>query len=412
MKKRTRYPGVHDLGDGRYLLRVKTRDTKTGRNVIRKRIVRAKNAGAAAAMREHLRGEMAREPRRAARVRLDDAATSWLRSKAPALKPSTRELYASVLDLHILPALGALFVDRIEADDVVRFRDAQADSGISPVTVNDRMRILRQLLADVTHELGIRNPAARVPSVREGARTKRKGLDPAELRRALERLRVDDPAWYAFALTLALTGARWGEIAALRWEDLDRTAGVLRIVRSVVRGRVDTTKTDVVKELPLLPELLDVLDAHRSTVLDAERRGLAIRRAAALHAGWVFPSRWGTWSQPSALRGPLRAACAAAGVPTISPHGLRYSFNHAAKRVAAADVVRALTGHVTEEMTTHYDWIGRDEKRAAVTAVGRELVRPIVDLDLEEVSAEVSAVATMNETTDAGCHLHRSEILH
>ena len=85
----------------------------------------------------------------------------------------------------------------------------------------------------------------------------------------------------------------------------------------------------------------------------------------------MFPSRTGGLMQPSSLRTPLRRACLAAGVTPISPHGLRYSFNHAAKRVATHEVVRSITGHVTEEMTAHYDWVVDDEKHAAVRRVAR-----------------------------------------
>jgi hypothetical protein len=76
---------------------------------------------------------------------------------------------------------------------------------------------------------------------------------------------------------------------------------------------------------------------------------------------------------PSGFAKPLEAACVAAKVQRITPHGLRYTFNHLAKRLTERDVVRAITGHVTEAMTTHYDWIDLDEKRAAVTGVARLL---------------------------------------
>ena len=79
------------------------------------------------------------------------------------------------------------------------------------------------------HELELRNPAERVSSLRVSRRRTPKGLDPRELRLVLEVLKRDHTRWYPLALTLALTGARWSEITALRWSDLDETRGVIRI---------------------------------------------------------------------------------------------------------------------------------------------------------------------------------------
>ena len=386
-----RYPGVSRLPDGRYLLRVKARDPKTGKMSDIRAKVRAASPADAFAKREELRREAERAGEgEAARVRLRACASSWLRSKLPAVRASTRRFYADTLDLHILPALGDHFVDAISADDVIAWRDEQAaqvigegDSArpVSPVTVNSRLRVLRQLLADVTHERGLRNPAERVPSVRIPRARKRKGLEPAQLQAALAKLAELTPQWYAIAFTKAVTGQRWGAVSALEWSQIDERRGVIRFDRAHVRGVVDDQKTGADVEVPLVPELREVLEDQRAELRRREKRrrerrdpGTVVLETG-LEGRLVFPSRCGTLMQPSALRKPLRAACEAAGVPVISPHGLRYSFNHAAKRIASADVARSITGHVTEEMTRHYDWIADGEKRAAVAGIVH-LVRP------------------------------------
>ncbi len=214
------------------------------------------------------------------------------RFEAPALKASTRRLYADTLDLHISPTLGAFFVDAITSTDVVAWRDSQT---AKPVTVNGRLRI----------------------------------------------------------------------VSALKWSDIDEERKVIRFERAQVRNTVDSTKTDIVKEVPRVPQLTKVLQAHR--------RALIAHQAPGLSEGWVFPPRVGTLLQPSSLRTPLAKACASAKVRVISPHGLRYRFNHAAKRIAERDVVRSITGHITDEMTTHYDWVREHEKRGAVASVARLL---------------------------------------
>jgi len=193
------------------------------------------------------------------------------RWKLAELKASTRRHYADVLDLHVLPALGDYYLDATTTADLVAWRDAQVGR---PATINSRLRALKTLFADVMHERQRHDPASRLRSVRAGRRTnKPKGLEPADLGRVLEQLRQDAPQWHPIALTLALTGARWGEVAALRWFDIDDER-VIRIERAHVRGHGDSTKTDDIKEVPLVPELKAVLEVHRRALLQRQAPGL------------------------------------------------------------------------------------------------------------------------------------------
>jgi integrase len=381
-----KYPGVKPLKGGRYRVRVKARDPKTGAMIDERRIVTASSPADAASKRDALRRQIEGAREEGPRLRLAACATSWMASKLPAVRASTRKVYADTLDLHILPALGNHFVDAITADDVVAWRDEQAAQVIgegerarpvSPVTVNSRLRVLRQLLADVAHEHGLRNPAERVPSLRVPRRRAPKGLEPAELGSVLAKLRELTPKWFPIAFTAAVSGQRWGAVSALEWSQIDEARGVIRFDRAHVRGVLDDQKTSADVEVPLVPELREVLEAQRADLRRREKRRrerrepgtVVLETTAGLEGRWVFPSKRGTLMQPSSLRAPLAAACAAAGVRVISPHGLRYSFNHAAKRIASADVARSITGHTTEEMTIHYDHVTVAEKRAAVAGV-------------------------------------------
>src|SRR5690349_25116546 len=135
-------------------------------------------------------------------MRLSDYARSWLRTKLPELKPSTADKYASVLDLHILPALGDHFIDAIMPADVLQWRDRQ---DARPATVNTRLRVLRTLLADAASDLDlIRNPAERTHGVRE----RRSDEDPntlsaEQLAKVLAHLEQHEPRWHPLFLTLA-----------------------------------------------------------------------------------------------------------------------------------------------------------------------------------------------------------------
>jgi integrase len=77
--------------------------------------------------------------------------------------------------------------------------------------------------------------------------------------------------------------------------------------------------------------------------------------------------------QPGVLRLPLRRALRAAGLPMITVHGLRRTFNNLAHQVTSGEVVRAITGHMTVAMTEHYSHIAAIEKQAAAAKIMRLL---------------------------------------
>jgi hypothetical protein len=105
---RKKASGIQRIGENRYRVRVDVLDPKTGKRIDVKKVVDAVSTTDAARKRENLRAEIAsgEAKKETVRRRFGDAATSWLEAQLPALKKSTADLYADVLDLHIVPFLG------------------------------------------------------------------------------------------------------------------------------------------------------------------------------------------------------------------------------------------------------------------------------------------------------------------
>ena len=186
-----------------------------------------------------------------------------------------------------------------------------------------------------------------------------KRLKPEQLRRVLAHLREHDPDWYPLFLTMALTGARFGEVSALEWSDIDEDEDVIWIRRSQSQGRVGTTKTGKVRDVPLPPPLKAVLTQHRQRLVRDQAPGLA--------EGLVFPSRVGTHLRNASLRKPLRRALQAARVSErFTVHGFRRTWNNLLRQVASGAITRSMIGHEAEEMFLHYSHIERGEKQTAV----------------------------------------------
>jgi integrase len=356
--RKTAYPGVWRLGKDRYRVRTEYTCPKTGKRKEIDRVVHATSPAAASKMLGAFRLEKVQALERPARRRLVDYATSWLTSKLPTLKPSTRRVYADALELHVLPVIGEHYIDAVTRDDIVALRDGLKGE---PITVNGRIRVLRTLFRDAAAELQIPDPTARVGLVSEKREENAtKVLSAGDLGRLLEAMREHTPTWYPLALVLATTGMRFGEASALKWSDVDDDARVIRVRRAHWRGHVSSPKTDAVRTVPLTAELGEVLRAHRREQLANQAPGLA--------EGWLFTTTVGTLYTPTALRKPLaRAAKAAELERTPSPHWFRHTLSDLLRQAATGQVQRAITGHVTEEMSEHYSHVAIDEKRTAVT---------------------------------------------
>lgn len=301
---------------------------------------------------------------------------SWLPSKLPTLKKSTRDHYAWVFDARVLPVFGSRALDSIDRAEVLAWRNAVPGVNASK---NSAFRVLRAMFRDAAAELDIQDPTQRIRALPEKRSSGAKVLSATELAALLDAAREVAPKYYALLLTLASTGARWGAVSALTWADLDFDARTLRIEKAQYDGVVDTTKTGHRRTLAMTEELALVLKARR----DQLQR--AVAPAPLRKDTLVFPSRAGTHMQPSTIRDALLAASVRAGLAegiydergrlvdgrgrVPSAHWFRYTLNDLLRRVASGEVQRAITGHTTVAMSEHYSHVDVEEKRVALGRV-------------------------------------------
>lgn len=398
--RKTRYPGVTMIGDGKAEIRFQYTDPKTGRAKTVEKILHVASAEEASVRRAELRAEYLQQVSERERIRLSAFAEKWLRGKLNELKESTIERYAATLDHHVIPQLGDYFLDAITHHDIIRWRDAQ---DAKPSTINSRLRVLKTLLADAAQEHDLpRDPSARVSAVREPKThddDHPNSLTSAELGVLLEGVREHRPKYYPLVAVLAFTGARIGEATSLRWEDIvpphedaagRHVPGRIKIRRAQHLGEVDTTKTETMRTVPLPAELWAILADHRRHLgtwgfrfdqrdkMIAKRtpRELAALQEEALREGWVFPNpKAGGPMSTKVLRKPFNQVLdylesQGNDVQRITVHGLRRTLNNLLRQeVTDKVVVRSMIGHVTEKMTEHYSHVAVAEKEEALAQV-------------------------------------------
>jgi integrase len=160
--------------------------------------------------------------------------------------------------------------------------------GLRPRTVNTYLSLLGTILnAAVDDDYLPRSPLLRKSDAGRATATRNQPVRRREVwltRAQLDRLaEAIEQRYQALVLVAALTGMRWGELAALRWDDprLDAPLhdgavsgpGRLRIARAISdprrsgRGIEQGPKTEAgIRTIALDRETVDVLRAHRELV--------------------------------------------------------------------------------------------------------------------------------------------------
>lgn len=305
-------------------------------------------------------------------VTVQQYADSWLdRLGSSGLKPATVSNYRWVLNRHVLPHLGRQRLVALSPQHVRALLLAVSETGSSARTVQLSRAVLRSMLADAERDqLVHRNVAALV----KGPRVEREEVVPwsaDEAGRFLTSLEGDRMR-PLFAVGVAL-GLRKGELLALRWQDVDLDAEVLRVRATVQRlgkgvglvtGAPKTAKSR--RTLPLPRVLVATLRDHR-VVQEREREA-----AAWWHdSGLVFTTKKGTMIEPRNLNRFLDEAIARAGLRRIRFHDLRHTCaSLLLAQGVSPRVVMEVLGHSQMSMTTDlYGHVMPSSLRSAADAL-------------------------------------------
>lgn len=251
--------------------------------------------------------------------------TTWLENSAkPRLRPSTYRSYSDLIQLHLIPSIGHLRLDRLGPAHVQSMLNSKLASGLSPRRVEFIRAVLRTALNQaIKWEMLTKNAATLADSPRV-TRRPLQVLSPAEAQRLLEAARDDRfEALYAVALSL---GLRQGEALGLRWQDIDLSQKRLTVVHALQRidGKLRLVEPKIARSRRSikLPEVIvDLLGQHR-------RRQLKDRLLAG--ARWhesdlVFTTSIGTPLDGSMVTHRFPELLASAGLPRIRFHDLRHS---------------------------------------------------------------------------------------
>lgn len=265
-------------------------------------------------------------------------------------KPSTIQDYEIMLRKHLVPFFKGRSLEKIDTQLVADYLVAKQLDGLASKTVGNHLTFLHGVFRHAMKKgWASANPVAAVDRPREDVTDPDIRFLTHEELEALLRA-VDDDEFtqvdYPLYLVAATCGLRQGELVALRWRDVDWTAGVIRVRRNYTRGTWGTPKSRrSSRAVPMIDRTEGALDRLYQQSRYREDDDLVFGHP-----------QLGSVLDASKLRKRFKQTLARASVREIRFHDLRHTFG---TQAAAAGV----------PLRTLQEWMGhRDYKTTLIYA--------------------------------------------
>ncbi|MCZ6846742.1 MAG: site-specific integrase [Alphaproteobacteria bacterium] len=300
---------------------------------------------------------------------LDD----WLENVAPQkVAPKALERYRGLVKYQVKPHLGEIRLQKLRPADVAAWhQNLLAAGNLSTRSIHHAHGVLRTALSHAAKvEIVARNVAVIIrPPAPKGK--KPRILTADETADTLSKL--EGHSLYPMIALALGTGARRGEIAALRWSDIDLDGATVCIERALEQTkeglRVKEPKTEAGYRTLSLPTFaVEALRDHRRQQLELR---MALGVGAMPTEAPVFGDIDGNWPIPSVISGHWRRAVTNRKLPNVTFHALRHT--HASALIDAGQNVVAVSrrlGHASPALTLNvYAHLFKNNDKDAAEAI-------------------------------------------
>jgi integrase len=265
-------------------------------------------------------------------IRLDDRQTvadyltTWLADKALVLKPTTMANYTAYLGNDLIPALGAIRLEKLSHTHITEFIHRQLAAGRRPTTLRRCIATLSSALGDAVRQRRLTHNAAQYATTPRPPKPERPCWTPAQACTFLRYCAaINDPLTELFEVLIG-TGLRKGEALGLHWADVDLNQRVL-FVRYTLSNINNTTP---IFTAPKTKTSLAWVGLS-TRVFAALHRQAARQHRQRLHTttryhdlGLVFCRANGQPLRPEYVLHRFHQLTAQAGLPRIRVHDLRH----------------------------------------------------------------------------------------
>jgi len=271
-------------------------------------------------------------------------------------KATTLRGYRGVLRTHVLPVLGSMPLEQLQASDLDTLYASLLRSKLAMTSVHHVHAVVSKMLHDAERKGLVTRNVARLASAPSLNAARARGPEmkvwtPAELSAFLAS--IEGNRNEVLFRVMAMTGIRRGEAVGLRWSDVRLDQGWLTVNQSasVVDGEeiVDAPKTRRSRRvINLDAETARLLQRHR-----ASQRELGLRLGiTGSSSDRVFTNAIGGPLRPDSVGQAFGRLVKSAGVPPIRLHDLRHT--HASHLLMAGVNVKVVSerlGHSSVSFT-------------------------------------------------------------
>lgn len=276
-----------------------------------------------------------------------------------------RSMFASFVDYmarHRPEAKTLRDVTRLDAE---KYATELGTRKISARTVNRYIAVCEWVFRVLGSDAGMHeNPFDAIPTMAVDAED-REAFTEAELKTIMEKADGFTRPLFIIGLYTAL---REGDIATLKWSEVDRASGVIRR---------RTRKTGRLVEIPIMP-MLDEYLAELQTVQDAGGYVLPEHARMATENPTGISYRVKKFLEKECNIKTTRKNGAGRNVSIKDIHSLRHTFCYLAGMAGIPlVVVQGIVGHMTKEMTAHYSaHADMEAKRSRMEAIPELNAKP------------------------------------
>jgi len=292
----------------------------------------------------------------------------WKADKKQYVKKSTYAAYCLLIQNHLLPEFKEL--NDIGEDVVQAFVNRKLTSGLSQKTVRDILVVLKMIL-----RYGAKHGLMELHQFDIVFPTERERQDIEVLTITNQRHLMTYVKEHFSFLNLGIficlnAGLRIGEVCALQWDDIDVTAGIIRVSKTIQRiylvdGEekyteliVDKPKTkNSIREIPMTRDLLALVRPLKKIV----RRDFYVLTNAA------------NPTEPRTYRSYFNKLQKELGLPMMRFHGLRHSFaTRCIESKCDYKTVSVLLGHSNISTTLNlYVHPNMEQKKKCIDTMGK-----------------------------------------
>ena len=271
-------------------------------------------------------------------------------------RAGTVETFGRVVRLYILPELGHMRLSEVERSHVAALHHGMRDK---PYQANQARNVLAKMFR-LAEAWGMtpprRNPCLSIRRYKEYRRERfLSGEEYRRLARVLDEAEADGsvfPTAVPAIRLLLLTGCRRNEILTLRWDDIDRTAGELRLTDTKTGPRTISLSPEAAAVLAAVPRV-----AGNPHVIPGKVEGKPMRN----------------------LNDPWDLVCERAGLEDARIHDCRHSY--ASRALALGEslpMIGRLLGHTQVETTARYAHLAKDSVHESAVRISDSIAADIL----------------------------------